>query len=69
LSAAHIEKLQYGIYGGVDKSLNKHVDWRIVEISYGSVTTISSAIYDSDTTPIPAARVLGFSTGFVFRIP
>jgi hypothetical protein len=32
LSAAHIEKLQYGIYGGVDKSLNKHVglakSWR-----------------------------------------
>ena len=69
LSSAHIEKLQYGIYGGLDKSLNKHVDWRIVEVSYGSVTTVSSAIYDSNTTPIPAAKVLGFSTGFVFRIP
>jgi hypothetical protein len=68
LSSAHIEKLQYGIYGGVDKPLNKHVDWRIVEVSYGSLSTVSSAIYDSDTTPIPAATVLGFSTGFVFRI-
>jgi hypothetical protein len=68
LSNAHIERLEYGIYGGVDKPLNKHVDWRIVEISYGSLTTISSATF-LGTTPIPAARVLGFSTGFVFRIP
>jgi hypothetical protein len=63
-----IEQLQDGIYVGVDKTLNKHVDWRIVEVSYGSLTTISSALFDSNTTPIPAATVLGFSTGFVFRI-
>jgi hypothetical protein len=69
LSPAHVEKLQYGIYGGVDKPLNKRVDWRIVEVSYGSVSAISSAIYDSGATAIPTARVLGFSTGFVFRIP
>ena len=66
LSAAHIERLQYGIYAGVDKPLNKHIDWRIVEISYGSVSTISSAIFGGPT-PIPAAKVLGFSTGLVFR--
>jgi hypothetical protein len=66
LSPVHIEKLDYGIFGGVDKPLNKHVDWRIVEVSYGSLTTISSAIYDGPT-PVPAAKVLGFSTGFVFR--
>ena len=60
-------KLQYGMYGGVDKPLNKHIDWRIVEMSYGSVTTTSSAIYDSNVTPIPNATVIGFSTGFVFR--
>jgi hypothetical protein len=68
-SPDHIDKLQYGVYVGVDKPIKKHVDWRIVEVSYGSVTTVSSAIFDSDTTPIPAATVLGFSTGFVFRIP
>ncbi|MBW4039809.1 MAG: hypothetical protein HIU91_13245 [Acidobacteria bacterium] len=60
-------KLQYGIFGGVDKSLTKHIDWRIIEVGYGSVTTTSSAIYDSNTTPIPNATVLDFSTGFVFR--
>ncbi len=66
LSDAHIERLQYGIFGGVDKPLNKHVDWRIVEISYGSVGTISSQTFGGPTK-IPSARVLGFSTGFVFR--
>jgi hypothetical protein len=63
---AHIQRLQYGVFAGVDKPLAKHVDWRIVEVSYGSLTTISSQTFGA-TTKIPAARVLGFSTGFVFR--
>jgi hypothetical protein len=67
LSIVHVTKLAYGIYGGVDKPLNKHVDWRILEVSYGSMTTISSSSFGGPT-PIPAASVLGFSTGFVFRI-
>jgi hypothetical protein len=66
LSAAHINRLQYAIFGGVDKPLNKHVDWRVLEVSYGSLLTISSQTFGGPT-PIPAARVLGFSTGFVFR--
>jgi hypothetical protein len=66
LSDAHIQRLQYGIYGGLDKPLNKHVDWRVVEISYGSVTTVSSSQFQGPV-PIPAAKILGFSTGFVFR--
>lgn len=66
LSPVHISKFQYGIFAGVDKPVNKHVDWRIVEVSYGSLTTVSSSIFGG-TTPIPAANVLGFSTGFVFR--
>jgi hypothetical protein len=65
-SDAHIDKLQYGIYAGVDKPLNKHVDWRIVEISYGSVSAISSATFHVGST-FPAPKILGFSTGFVFR--
>lgn len=62
----HIEKLEYDIFGGIDKPLTKHVDFRMIEIGYGSVTTISSAIFQS-SAPIPAARLLNFSTGFVFR--
>jgi hypothetical protein len=66
LSNAHINRFQYGVYVGADRSLNKHVDWRIVEISYGSVDTISSQDFQG-TTHIPSATILGFSTGFVFR--
>jgi hypothetical protein len=66
LSPIHIDKLQYGIYAGLDRPINKHVYWRIVEISYGSVTTVSSD--DFGGAPIPAATILGFSTGLVFRI-
>jgi hypothetical protein len=69
-SEAHIDKLQYGIYAGVDRPFNKHVDWRIVEISYGSVSAISSATFIADPitpTTFPAPKILGFSTGFVFR--
>ncbi|WP_158786293.1 hypothetical protein [Granulicella sp. L46] len=65
-SNATIERLQYGIFVGADKALAKHVDWRIIEVSYGSVDTISSHTFGGPT-PIPAARILTFSTGFVFR--
>jgi hypothetical protein len=65
-SNAHVNKLQYGIFVGVDKALAKHVDWRILEVSYGSVDTISSHNFNGPT-PIPAARILTLSTGFVFR--
>lgn len=60
-------KPQFVLFGGVDKTLSRHVDWRIVELSYSSLTTTSSAIYDSGVTPIPNATIIGFSTGFVFR--
>jgi hypothetical protein len=68
LNPAHIEKFEFMVYGGVDKPLNKHVDFRVVEIGYGTVSTISSAVYHG-STPIPSANLLSFSTGFVFHIP
>jgi hypothetical protein len=68
LSPIHIEKLEADIFVGVDRPLAKHVDWRIIEVGYGTVSTISSATYGGQT-PIGAAKLLNFSTGFVFRIP
>jgi hypothetical protein len=59
-------KLEYDIFAGLDKSLGRHVDFRVIEIGYGSVTTTSSSIYGGPT-PIPAANLLNFSTGFVFK--
>ena len=68
LSAIHITKFEYDAFLGADYALNRHVDWRIAEIGYGQVTTSSSYIYGGPT-PIPAANLLHFSTGFVFRFP
>jgi hypothetical protein len=67
-SPAPTTKLEYVVSGGLDKSLNRHVDFRVIEIGYGSVTTVSSSVHNGGTS-IPAARVLNFSTGFVFRLP
>ena len=67
-SPAHTTKLEFAASVGVDKSLGKHVDFRAVEIGYGSVTTTSSQIYGGPTS-IPAARLLNFSSGFVFKLP
>jgi hypothetical protein len=68
LSPIHIAKLEYGVSVGVDKPLNKHVDWRILEVGYGSVTTVSSLNFDGTAT-YPASHLINFSTGLVFRIP
>ena len=68
LSPVHVTKAEYGGFLGLDKRLNRHVDWRILELGYSSVTTISSAIYNGPT-PIPAAKMINASTGFVFRFP
>jgi hypothetical protein len=66
LSTVHVNKLEIDFTGGVDKELGRHVDWRVVEVGYGSVTTISSNTYGGPS--IPTAKLLNFSTGFVFRI-
>ncbi len=64
---AHITRLEYAITGGIDKSLGKYVDWRVAEVGYGSVQTISSDNFGGTTT-IPSAKALNFSAGFVFKI-
>jgi hypothetical protein len=67
-STVHVSKIDYGIFGGVDYTLQRHVDYRIVEIGYGSLTTSSSAtIGGGGDIAIPPSKLLSFSTGFVFR--
>ena len=65
-SNAHIQRLQYEILVGADKAIARHVDWRIIEASYGSVDTISSQTFGGPVA-VPAARILTLSTGLVFR--
>lgn len=69
LSTIHIGKVEYDVFAGVDKPIARHVDWRILEVGYGSVTTISSASFGGITPePIGSSTLLNFSTGLVFRI-
>lgn len=69
LNPISASKFTYDIYGGVDRPINKHVDWRVIEIGYGSLTTIGSALYSGGAEAPHAATLLNFSTGLVFRIP
>jgi hypothetical protein len=67
-STVHLSKFDYILYGGVDYTLQKHVDWRVAEIGYGSVTTISSAdIGGGGNLAVPAAKQISFSSGLVFH--
>jgi hypothetical protein len=59
-------KAQFGVFAGVDYPLGKHVDFRAIEVGYGSVTTTSSHIYGANTS-IPAATLFNISSGLVFR--
>ena len=67
-SPIKITRFQYGIFGGLDYTLAKHVDFRAFEIGYGSVDTINSGNFNG-TVSFPASRVLTISTGLVFRVP
>ena len=67
-SPIHLNRFQYGIYGGLDYTLHKHVDFRVVELGYGSVSTINSGNFGG-TTSYSASSLFSISTGLVFRVP
>jgi hypothetical protein len=56
----------FGIFAGIDYPLNRHVDFRIVEVGYGSITTQNSFIYGGPQ-PIGASTMIHVSSGLVFR--
>jgi hypothetical protein len=66
-STVHITKLDYGIFGGVDYTFARHVDFRVFEVGYGSLSTASTATIAAYGPSIPAAKLVTFSSGLVFR--
>ncbi len=67
-STVHVAKIDYGIFAGVDYALAHHVDFRVFEVGYGSLTTVSSATVGAGgTVAIPASTLINFSSGLVFR--
>ncbi|MDQ2835103.1 MAG: hypothetical protein M3Y50_15445 [Acidobacteriota bacterium] len=67
-STVHITRATFEVYGGLDYPIAKHVDFRVVEVGYGSLSTVSSASFNSGTA-VGSSRLLSISTGLVFRIP
>jgi hypothetical protein len=67
-SPIRLNRLEYGIFGGLDYTLAKHVDFRAFELGYGGVSTINSGNF-SGTVTFPSSRLFSISTGLVFRVP
>jgi hypothetical protein len=65
-STVRINRAQYGIFAGADYPLNRHVDFRIVEVGFNSLQTASSSTIGGNGD-IPSSKLLSFSTGVVFR--
>ncbi len=63
-TAVRTTKGLFKVYGGLDYTLNKRLDFRAVEIGYGSLTTANTALYNS-TTSYPASKLISFSSGLV----
>jgi len=68
LSPVHKTNVEYGISVGADFKLAKHVDFRALELGYGSVRTINSSEFNEPTN-IGSVTTINISTGFVFRFP
>lgn len=66
LSTVGVTRAAWAVTGGLDHRIAKYVDFRMIEVSYGTVTTISSEQKGSDTH-VPAARMISLSSGLVFR--
>ena len=62
----HTNRGMFGIFAGLDYPLNRHVDFRVVELGYGSVTTQNSYIMGGPR-PIGASTMIHLSSGLVFR--
>jgi hypothetical protein len=67
-SPIHLNRFQYGIFGGLDYTLAKHVDFRAFELGYGAVSTVNSGNFGG-TVSFPNSRMFTISSGLVFRIP
>lgn len=67
-SAISVKKVDYRISGGLDYTLQRHIDLRMIEVGYGQLTTISSATVGAGgNVAIPQSTMLTFSSGLVFR--
>jgi hypothetical protein len=67
-TAIHVNKTEYGVYGGLDYQTRHHIDFRALEIGYTQLITASSETIGASGV-IPSSTLLTVSTGFVVRFP
>jgi hypothetical protein len=65
-SLVRTSRAQYDIFGGADYTINRHLDFRMFEVGYSSLTTASSSTIGGIGN-MPASRLVSFSTGLVLR--
>ena len=65
---ASLGRFQYGLAAGAEYRIASHLDFRALEIGYGSVETISSGTFNGGASP-STSRLVTFSTGLVLRFP
>jgi hypothetical protein len=63
---ASLSRFLYNVAGGVDWTIAPHIDFRVIEIGYGSVQTISSGVFGDVNNPTNS-QLINFSSGLVFR--
>ena len=59
----------YGGFVGLDYRVSKHVDLRLLEVGYSSLTTISTSSVTAAGTQPGASQLLHFGAGIVLRFP
>ncbi len=59
----------FGFLGGVDYKLSKHIDFRVIEVGYGNLQTISTQSHTNVPPLPPSSMLINFSSGIVFRLP
>lgn len=63
-TAVRTSKGLFKVYGGVDYAVNHRLDFRVVEIGYGSLTTANSSLYNAGLN-YSASTLISFSSGLV----
>ncbi len=65
LNPLHYSKLQYGVFAGLDYPIHRHVDFRAIEVGYGSVLTVNGLNFQG--VLYPSSQLITISSGLVFR--
>jgi len=56
-------KFQYGVFGGADITVLPHVDFRLIEVGYSTMTGIGGG------SAVPATSLVTVGSGIVLRLP